>query len=62
MAGNPNGQNADTTIPFMVVGPKSTDPFVTGGSAVPAGTSCAITIDPISPNNDDSAAMQAQEP
>jgi hypothetical protein len=61
MAGNPNGQNADPAIPFMVVGPKSTDPFVTGGSAVPAGTSCAITIDPISPDDDDSEAMQAQE-
>jgi hypothetical protein len=58
MGGNPNGQNADPAIPFMVVGPKSTDPFVMG---TVAGTNCGITIDPISPDNDDTAAMQAQE-
>ena len=58
MGGDPNGQNADPAIPFMVVGPKSTDPFVMG--TVP-GTNCSITIDPISPDQDDSAAMQATE-
>jgi len=58
MGGDPNGQNADPTIPFMVVGPKSTSPFVMG--TVP-NTNCSITIDPISPDQDDSAALQMQE-
>ncbi|HEY8091240.1 MAG TPA: hypothetical protein VIF09_25430, partial [Polyangiaceae bacterium] len=48
--GNPNGQNADTTIPFMVVGPKASDPFVHG--SIP-GTDCSVTIEPISPNSKD---------
>jgi hypothetical protein len=65
--GNPNGQNADPAIPFMVVGPKSTDPFVRGvgvtnpDPAHPGPVDCSITVDPISPNGHDSAAMQAQE-
>jgi hypothetical protein len=58
MGGDPNGQNADPTIPFMVVGPKATSPFVYG--TVP-NTNCSITIDPIGPDQDDSAAMQATE-
>jgi hypothetical protein len=58
MGGNPNGQNGDPAIPFMVVGPKSADPFVHGNVT---NTDCSITIDPIGPNNDDSPAMQAQE-
>jgi hypothetical protein len=58
MGGNPNGQNADPAIPFMVVGPKATDPFVAG---TVAGTNCSITIDPIAPDSDDTPAMQAQE-
>jgi hypothetical protein len=58
MGGDPNGQNADPTIPFMVVGPKSTDPFVMG--TVP-NTNCSITIDPVSPSQDDTAAQQATE-
>jgi len=67
MGGNPNGQNQCSTTgpgcpnpaaPFMVVGPTENDPFVSG---TVAGTDCSITIDPISPNNDDSLAMQMQE-
>ncbi len=58
MGGNPNAQNDDPAIPFMVTGPKSTDPFVNG---TVAGTNCSITIDPINPNNDDSETLQAQE-
>jgi hypothetical protein len=58
MGGNPNGQNADPAVPFVVVGPSSTSPFVMG--TVP-NTNCAITIDPIGPSPDDSAALQAQE-
>ncbi|HTQ43664.1 MAG TPA: hypothetical protein VMI75_12965 [Polyangiaceae bacterium] len=58
MGGNPNGQNADPAIPFMVTGPKSTDPFVAG---TVQGTNCDVTIDPIGPNDNDSLAMQQQE-
>lgn len=58
MGGNPNGQNADPAIPFMVTGPKSTDPFVQG---TVQGANCAVTIEPISPNSNDSVAMQMQE-
>ena len=58
MGGDPNGQNADPKIPFMVVGPKSTDPFVIG--TVP-NTDCSITIDPIGPNQNDTAEQQQQE-
>ncbi|HEY1696793.1 MAG TPA: hypothetical protein VGG39_31750 [Polyangiaceae bacterium] len=65
MGGNPNGQNADSAVPFMVVGPTSTSPFVAGTGvtdpATGAPVNCAITIDPISPSQDDSAALQAQE-
>ena len=58
MGGNPNGQNADPSIPFMVVGPKASDPFVHG--TVP-NTDCSVTIEPISPSPDDPPALQAQE-
>jgi hypothetical protein len=58
MGGNPNAQNADPNVPFMVTGPKSTDPFVHG---TVSGQDCSVTIDPISPNMDDSIAMQNQE-
>jgi hypothetical protein len=58
MGGNPNGQNADPLVPFVVTGPSSSSPFVNG---TVTGTNCAITIDPIGPDSDDSAAMQAQE-
>jgi hypothetical protein len=65
MGGNPNGQNADPAIPFMVVGPKSTDPFVTGVEVTDPTTNapadCAVTIDPISPNGHDTAAQQDAE-
>jgi hypothetical protein len=62
MGGNPNSQNADPTIPFMVTGPSSTSPFVNGvASGLITGTNCSVTIDPISPDDDDSVAMQAQE-
>jgi hypothetical protein len=65
MGGNPNGQNADLSVPFMVVGPKSTDPFVAGvGVTDPSdGTpvNCGITVDPISPNQNDPAGMQVTE-
>jgi hypothetical protein len=67
MGGNPNGQNGDPAIPFMVVGPKSTDPFVDGvgvtspDPAHPGPVDCSVTIDPIGPNSHDSAALQARE-
>jgi hypothetical protein len=65
MGGNPNGQNGDPAIPFMVVGPKSTDPFVTGGSVLDPKTQqpadCTVTIDPISPNGHDTPAEQDAE-
>jgi hypothetical protein len=65
MGGNPNGQNADPAIPFMVVGPKSTDPFVTGTGVVDPATNgpadCSVTIEPISPNGHDTPDQQAAE-
>ncbi|MGD0524732.1 MAG: hypothetical protein ABSE49_06300 [Polyangiaceae bacterium] len=65
MGGDPNGQNADPTIPFMVVGPTGTSPFVAGVGVTDPATGkpvdCGITIDPIGPDQDDSAAMQAME-
>jgi hypothetical protein len=45
--GNPNGGNADPSIPFMAPGPKSTDPFVSGNMTPGI---CNVTVDPIGPN------------
>ena len=51
MGGDPNGQNADPAIPFMVVGPTGTSPFVAGVGVTDPATgkpvNCGITIDPI---------------
>lgn len=58
MGGNPNAQNADPAIPFVVAGPKSTSPFVMG---TVAGQNCDVSLDPISPVSEDTAQMQAQE-
>ena len=65
MGGNPNGQNADRSIPFVVTGPSGTSPFVAGVGVTDPATSqpvdCSVTIDPIGPYQDDSQAMQTQE-
>ena len=58
MGGNPNGQSTDPAIPFMVAGPRATDPFVHG---VVPGTDCTVTVGPIAPTSTDTAAQMAQE-
>lgn len=60
MMGNPNGQNADPAIPFMMPGPKASDPFVHG---TVSNVDCSVTINPIGPNGFDppDVAMQVMK-
>jgi hypothetical protein len=65
MHGNPNGQNFDPTVAnpdyslsFLPAGPKATDPWVAGNNAGLPGT-CAIAVNPISPDPNDADPSQA---
>ncbi len=55
--GNPYGQNFDPNVPgvdsslsFFPAGPKASDPWVLGNPAGVAGGTCAVTVNPLSPD------------
>lgn len=58
MQGNPNGQNADGAIGFLMPGPKATDPFVHG---TVQGADCSVTIEPISGDTNQQLEQQIQQ-
>lgn len=60
--GNPNGSSSDTSLLHMALGPKKTDPWMSGDATIglPPGVDCSYTIEPIKPETD-SAADKAEE-
>jgi hypothetical protein len=56
--GNPNGENADPKLSYMVPGPSTNDPWVrvkdAAAAGLPEGTDCSLTVEPIKddPNQD----------
>ena len=57
--GSANGQNADPLLPHMVPGPKSTDPWITGGRT--DGKNCSFTVDPIKDDPNQDAQRKQQD-